>query len=438
MTAVLGIELPSNWRAGRLKNSTSFLNRGTAPDYVDEGPVRAISQAANQSGGLDWSKARFHAAAGDVRKVRGYLLPQDILINSTGTGTLGRIGFFEASPDHLPCMADGHVTVARALQSELWPKFAYYWLLSSPFQELIEAALAIGATNQIELSRERLGDAPVPLPPLPDQRRIADFLDAEIDRVDRLSSCTVRQLLLIDERLRELMRLTTTSGRGRINRLTGVPWMPEVREDWRLERASRLFTVGSGTTPPSEDAEYYADGDQYWVTSADIRDSVILDTTNKVTDVAISNIPALVVHPPGSLLVAMYGAGATKGRVGLLAIPAAVNQACCVLSGDRPMLPEFAFFWFRAHKQGIVQLATGAGQPNLSAELIKSLMVPVPPLSIQHALVRNLRAEEISAQRMASMLRDRLRLVAERRQALITAAVTGQIDVSTAKWVEVS
>ncbi|MET9314205.1 restriction endonuclease subunit S [Kribbella sp. NPDC003505] len=433
MTQVLGAELPTEWRAARLKDCISFLNRGTAPDYVDDGPVRAISQAANQSGGLDWSRTRFHSHSGDPAKLRGYLLAGDILVNSTGTGTLGRIGYFQRSPDNRACMADGHVTITRTRRDVLWPRFGYYWLASTPFQDLIFAALSLGATNQIELSRERFSEAPVPLPPIEEQRRIADFLDSEVARIDALVARSERQIVALAEHLQEVMRVATTCDSPTDVKATGIAWMPYVSADWSLHRISRIFAVGSGTTPPSERLEYYRNGDQYWVTSTDVRDAVISDTRSKVTHRATVEIPSLVVHPAGSLVIAMYGAGATKGRVGLLEMAAAVNQACCVLSNPGEVLPRFAFYWFRAHKAGIIQLASGAGQPNLSAELIKSLVIPAPPPRRQESIVRRLELEQSATERATSLLRERVTLLRERRQALIAAAVTGQIDVTTAR-----
>src|SRR5699024_5573029 len=196
----------------RLKHVTSFLNRGTAPDYADEGSVRAVSQAANQPGGIDWERTRFHAYNRNPRSLRGYLYPSDIIINSTGTGTLGRVGFFREAPDAVPCMADGHVTIARANEAELNPRFAYYWLASAPFYRYIYAGLSVGATNQIELSRERLGDAPVPTPPLDEQRRIADFLDTETARIDRMVNTRTRQLGALRERYEAFLSERVTPG----------------------------------------------------------------------------------------------------------------------------------------------------------------------------------------------------------------------------------
>lgn len=199
MSTQLGTALPDSWSWSTLKFSTTFLNRGTIPNYVDTGPVRTVSQAANQVNGLDWQRTRFHDYSGDPRKLRGYLTTGDVLVNSTGNGTVGRVGYFTGGPDEFPCVADGHVTIARADRRCTDPRYLYYWLSSSPFQSYIYSALVVGATNQVELNRERLAGAPLALPPLGEQRRIADFLDGETTRIDALAASRRAQVMILDE-----------------------------------------------------------------------------------------------------------------------------------------------------------------------------------------------------------------------------------------------
>lgn len=174
-----GVSLPDSWSWSQLRHVTSVLWRGTAPSYVDDGPVRVVNQASNQPDGIDWSRIRFHDYQGNPRDLKGFLESNDIIVNSTGTGTLGRVGYFRPVNEGV-FIADSHVTVVRSQECELVPRFAYYYLSSDLFQHYMFSALVSGATNQIELSPDRMGSAPVPLPPLSEQRRIADFLDAEL------------------------------------------------------------------------------------------------------------------------------------------------------------------------------------------------------------------------------------------------------------------
>src|SRR6266568_860203 len=270
------------------------------------------------------------------------------------------------------------------------------------------------------------------LPPLSEQRRIADFLDTETGRVDSLRQLTESQLKSLDHRLLELMREGTVQGGLPECRPTGVPWMPFIASPWRLGKVAWLFRTGSGATPSAGNDEYFGGGIP-WINSADVNDGVIQKSARSITKAAISDCPSLRRFSPGSLVIAMYGQGETKGRVGLLGIEAYVNQACCTLTPIGGLIAEFAFYWFRAHKHGVVSMALGAGQPNLSQELIREVRIPVPEPAAQREIVCRLAEHEDSHASQRNALLRRNEILAERRQALITAAVTGRVDVVTAR-----
>jgi len=131
----------------------------------------------------------------------------------------------------------------------------------------------------------------------------------------------------------------------------------------------------------------------------------------------------------------MYGA--TTGRVGILEIAGCVNQACCVLYGSHDLRVKYVFHWFTSHRSEIMNLASGGGQPNISQELVRSLQVPGPEPDAQDKILSVIREREVSHRQETRLLDRRLALLAERRQALITAAVTGQIDLTTARGADV-
>ncbi|WP_084261631.1 restriction endonuclease subunit S [Micromonospora rifamycinica] len=310
--------------------------------------------------------------------------------------------------------------------SEIESRFLGYQL-----EALREDLKARGlGTTFLEVSSDSLASMPIAVPSLADQHRIADFLDAETSRLDRIQVRTAEQRSLLSEISKEAIRLATTTGNGK-TRSSGVPWMPEVNEQWKIIKLGHAFRTGSGTTPRSDQPEYFS-GPHPWVNSADINDGEINRCEKSVTDKALAEFPALKIHPAGSLVVALYGQGETKGRVGVLRIAACLNQACCALTPIGPITAEFAAYWFKAHKQGIVGLALGAGQPNLSQELIRQLRIPAPSIKRQRRIIAELQKFEAEINVKSTLLHARERLLGERRTALITAAVTGQIDVSTA------
>jgi type I restriction enzyme, S subunit len=142
--------------------------------------------------------------------------------------------------------------------------------------------------------------------------------------------------------------------------------------------------------------------------------------------------PALKVYRPGALVVAMYGQGATKGRVGILRIPACTNQACCVLEPGGRMSAEWAAYWFIAHKHHIIELAVGSGQPNLNQEIIRSVRLPVPPVPEQERLLPRLHQHWKAVDRLRIGLRSSMNQLQDLKRSLISAAVSGEFDVSAA------
>ena len=266
------------------------------------------------------------------------------------------------------------------------------------------------------LSREAAYEALVTVVPIDEQRRIADFLDDRVARIDQIIAARREQFALVEEAQHESMRVAT-EGRDR-------------GASWSRPRVAHIFRTGSGSTPPSDRLDYY-DGDVPWVNTGDVRDDLLSTTGRTLTRGALADFSTLVRYPVGSMVIAMYGQGATKGRTALLQTTACVNQACCVLQGD-PLLLRWAFQWFRAHKADIVELANGAGQPNLSQEIIRNVRLAVPPRDAVEGLLLEIESQQTASAGTRAFVTRQISLLQEYKESLITAAVTGELDVTTA------
>ncbi|MFG3348112.1 restriction endonuclease subunit S [Streptomyces sp. NPDC048018] len=427
MSEVLGIGLPSGWAAAPLKHVTSVLNRGSGPNYVDDGPVRAISQAANQAGGLDWSRTRFHDFAGDPLSLKGALHPGDVLINSTGTGTLGRVGYFTGAPDEIPCMADSHVTVARAEANQLDSRFVYYWLSSMPFYHYIYAALVVGATNQIELNRDRLGDAPVPLPPLEEQRRIADFLDAETSRIDRIVFAKEKASASIDERRVSLISQLCLRGLGGEYSLrdSGVGPLGPVPEHWTVTRNKNFLR---------EIVDLSEGGEEELLTVSHLTGVTPRSEKNVFMFKAESMVGYKICRPGDLVINTLW---AWMGALGVSSHEGIVSPAYGVYRfTSQDMVPEYFDLLYRTPEYVCEMTRYSKGvwtsRLRLYPESFLALSAPVPPRDEQAEIVRTVEREVQPGARLQNAIRRSNALLTERRQALIAAAVTGQFDVSTA------
>jgi len=176
-------EVPEGWGIIPLKQATTHVSRGIGPDYVDESNIRVINQACIYWDGIRLENVKFQRGV-DLTEIRKAVLQVgDLLINSTGTGTLGRAIVFDAPGQFI---ADSHLTIVRTIRDKLLPKYGFYLLQTPIYQGFIYASLISGSTNQIELSREGLRAMPLPIPSIYEQQAIADFLDRETAKIDAL------------------------------------------------------------------------------------------------------------------------------------------------------------------------------------------------------------------------------------------------------------
>lgn len=355
-----------------------------------------------------------------------------------------------------PCFENGKGAIARGLKNGagfgttelhvlragkcLDKRFLFYLTTSHTFRMLGESEM-YGAGGQKRVPPEFAKDFRVPFPPLDEQQIIVHFLDAKTAQIDTLVTQKRQLIDKLKEKRSALIARTVTRGlppeAAKAAGLEPSPamkplfssWADECPMHWETWKVSHGFRItGSGTTPPSDNEDWY-DGDIPWVTTSELRETIITGTSKKVSRAAIKEFSALKLFPEGSLAVAMYGA--TIGRLGIFGIPATTNQACCVLAGEVAFDRDFVFYWLQAFRDQIVMMATGGGQPNISQEKIRSLRIPCPDIEEQRHIAIFLGAETKKIDQLVDKAGLAIDRVNEYRRALITSAVTGKIDVRT-------
>lgn len=221
---------------------------------------------------------------------------------------------------------------------------------------------------------------------------------------------------------------------------SGVEWIGEVPSHWEVMKTSLAFHgIGSGTTPSTSKKEFYDDNDgYYWLQTSDLNDGLINDTSKKITKLAISQCN-LKFYPIDSIVIAMYGA--TIGKVGILGIKTATNQACCVLPANKNMNFKFAFYEFLACKPALLVSAIGGGQPNISQDVIRKQKIAIPPLLEQNIIATYLDKKCSEIDNVISAQQKRIALLQELKQSVITHAVTKglnpnvEMDATEEDWI---
>lgn len=279
------------------------------------------------------------------------------------------------------------------------------------------------------LNQDLINNAKIFLPPLSEQKAIASFLDAKTKPIDDIIAKREKQIELLEEMKSAIVSRAVTKGLNPDVKMkdSGIEWIGEIPEEWTIMKTSFLFQlIGSGTTP-SKNAPNYADEGLYWLQTGDFNDNYVNDTSRYITDYAVQNTSALKLFSKGCLVIAMYGA--SIGKLGILNIDCYTNQACCVLGKEKDILIKYAFYVYKAGREALINESRGGGQPNISQDIISHFKIPVPPINEQGYLIDYLDSETSKIDSRIAKRRKQIELLQEYKQALITAAVTGKIDV---------
>lgn len=329
-----------------------------------------------------------------------------------------------------PCMENGKMAVARGLKNGVGfgssefhvlrptervdAKYLYHFVSSESFRK--EAARHMtGAVGLRRVPTAFLSEAQLPLVDLDEQRRIVAEIDKQFSRLDeavanlqrvkanlkRYKAAVLKAA--VEGRLVEteasiarregrsyetgaqlLQRILETrrSGwaeRGKHKELAAPSAVGrELPEGWVWASMDQLAEVGTGATPSRSNPAFWTAGDVPWVSSAVVNADQVSEASEFVTQRALAETN-LTLYPPGTLLLAMYGEGKTRGKCSELRIPATTNQALAaiqVADEIRGYLRHFLEFNYEEMRK----VASGGVQPNLNLSLVRAVCVPLPPV----------------------------------------------------------
>jgi type I restriction enzyme S subunit len=352
--------------------------------------------------------------------------PQDLVIN-TLWAWMAALGVSKHTGIVSPAYG-----VYRPTNTEVFlPRFADQ-LLRTPFYADEYQRRSTGVnSSRLRLYPEAFFRIPIVLPPPDEQAAIVRFLDHANRKIDGFVHAKRKLIGLLNEQKQAIIHRAVTRGLAPDASLkpSGIPWLGDIPTHWEARKLGSLFLrQGSGTTP-SGDA-YYGGGIP-WAMSGDLKDGLIFATKRTVTESALKDFSALKLHPQGSLLVAMYGA--TIGKSGVLTVAACSNQACCALSSPRSSVnPVFIQAIVNVARPHLMKQAYGGGQPNINAEVVRSLRVPLPPLAEQDSILGYLDGATNPIVVAIARTEREIALMQEYRTRLTADIVTGKLDVREA------
>ncbi|BBC93906.1 restriction endonuclease subunit S [Streptomyces griseofuscus] len=328
------------------------------------------------------------------------------------------------------------------------PHFIVYLMKSSWFtKELIKRERGIGAgdqanvrTTEVPFSVLKTIDAYIPA--YAEQRAIANYLDRETARIDGLVDEQQHLIAMLHLRRLAVVDAALSQGLGSeaVLRKTGSQWLPELPGGWEVVRAKRVLSFGpaNGVSPAVGDTD-----DLKSLSLGAIRDGRVImgpEVTKFVDRSSVASTESLRLRPGDILLVRGNGNVDLVARAGLVGSEFAVEEyiypdLLIRVRVNSSMLPEF-FVWAcnasPTRAQVRAQARTAVGTFKVAGGDVRSLSLPLPPLDEQRAIVAYLDKQTSKIDTLIAETERFIELARERRSALITAAVTGQIDVREA------
>jgi type I restriction enzyme S subunit len=311
---------------------------------------------------------------------------------------------------------------------QIIPQFFSWLFKSQPYIQALQSTTNLVRDGKA-LRFSNFCQVDIPVIPADEQLAIATFLDHETAKIDALIAEQQRLIELLQEKRQAVISHAVTKGLNPDAPMkdSGVEWLGEVPEHWVVGKLSYYAVVSTGATPDRQRPDFWG-GDIPWIKTGEVRSEDIQQAEECITELALKETSCDLLQP-GTLLMALYGQGVTRGRVGLLAIPAACNQACAAIKPFPVLSARFLELYFVNAYTHIRSLGNETTQQNLNLDYVRGLEVLLPPQEEQDLIWRSC-GERIK--RIVSLLGcsfDAIALLQERRSALISAAVTGQIDV---------
>ena len=426
-------EIPAHWAEKPIKASLVRNDGGVWGDDFDEGGTIVLrsTEQTMQGGWRIEEPARRRLTPREATYAR--LCVGDLLVTkSSGSAHhIGKTSLVDEQIAALNCCYSNFMQRLR-VSDEHKARFVWYFMNCPVAREQL-VFLSSTTTGLGNLSGSILGAVRVPMAPREEQSMIAAFLDRETAKIDALVAKKERLIDLLQEKRTALITRAVTSGLNPIvpMRDSGVEWLGEIPAHWEVKRTKFAATLYSGHTPSRQRAEYWKDCTIPWFGLADVwqirdgRTEYVYETAERISEIGLANSAARLL-PKGTVIVSRT---ASVGFSAVLGVDMATTQDFVNWVCAPSLRPEFLLYVFRAMEPEFRRLTMGSTHQTIYMPDVGRFLTPVPQLVEQDEIVAFVRDETARVDALIAKVREALNLLTEYRTALISAAVTGKIDV---------
>lgn len=407
------------WGEDPLGNGDSVVLRSTEQSadgrwQINEPALRALTAA---------ERRRFRLVTGDV-----------LVTKSSGSAThIGKATLVDSSVAAIEPAYSNFMQRLRPGRA-LDPHFLWYLLQTNWSREQL-ALFSTTTTGLNNLTGNQLGLIEAPHVDIREQRAIADYLDRETAQIDAFIAKNEELITLLAERRAAVVVRSVSRGlrHGVIVKLSGTEWATDVPSHWQVGNIRRFASMRTGHTPSRQHPDYWVDCEIPWFTLADVwqlRQGVrdMGKTSEKISALGLANSAAELL-PPGTVALSRT---ASVGFAGIMRVEMATSQDFWNFVPRKGLISEYLWYQFQAMKPEFERLMIGSTHRTIYQAAAASITVLVPPVSEQYEIVDWLDSVTKRIDDAIASAHSGVALARERRAALISAAITGKIDVAVA------
>ena len=428
-------ELPDQWKAKPLRSvADCIVSNVDKLSLNDEAQVRLCNYTDVYHNEFITLGLDFMSATASEHEIEKFGLSKGDVIITKDSETWDDIGIpalVRETADDLVC--GYHLALLRPRKTIMDSAFLFRCLQAKPIRLQLE--LSARGVTRFGLSKSEIGAIALPIPLLPHQSIIADYLDRETARLDALVTAKERVLELLTERRQALIAAAVTGGiePNVRHRNFGVPWLGEIPTHWKLGRLKDFGSLLAGAGFPhefqgvlGETLPFYKVGDL-----AMSRDNQGMGKpSNTVSYKTAVRLRAHIV-PAGAIVYAKIGAALLLNRRRIATVPCVIdNNMTAYIPYKEKLTSKWAFYWTSILDFGM--FANPGAVPSLSEGAQAQLPIAIPSIAEQRVIADYLDCETARLDALKVKIQGTIALLKERRAAVIAAAVTGQIDVESA------
>ena len=410
-------EIPSHWKISRVKN---YFFRKNEKAHQDNPTILSLARSGVRVRDISTNEGQMAESYFDYNPVA----VNDLLINPMDLYSGANCSISKVKGVISPAYVN-----LRNKNGAVPRYFDYYFKTQYWAMAFFAHGRGISFDNRWTLGVDTLFNYYIPVPCPQEQQAIADFLDEKCGEIDEMIS--LQEKIVEELKAYKQSIITEAVCKGLDPNVplkdSGIEWVGQIPDKWRITKISRIARTNSGSTPKS-----ISDGEESnitWIRTTDINDCIVSNSSLHLTkeEQMSASCPMLDI---GTCVVAMYGGAGTIGKSGILGTCATINQALCSMEVYDSYCSNYLFCVLRAVRSFWMKYAVGTRKdPNINQEIVRNMKIPFPPLNEQQAIADYLDTKCAEIDALISLKQSKIDALKEYKKSIIYEYITGKKEI---------